>query len=483
MGLMPEFFNEHMVSELTVSPQIAAPLDPSYQPSILWNRAYRNGAAGHGNRKRIVLRVGGVSGEPFELETAILAGEDSGGEATLHYLERLTKSLLWLHGGNRVWVAGDDDVCRRLAECYSPSGARGFDCEMMGGRIFPEAFQISIDEKHEGAREQASGGAKWGRHTEGCRIGFDLGGSDRKAAAVVDGEVVFSEEIEWDPYFQSDPDYHFQGIVDSLERVAKHLPRVDAVGGSAAGVYLENEVRVASLFRGVSQQDFDQRVRRIFFDVMAHLGWQDRPWRVINDGEVTALAGSMAIDESSLLGLSLGTSFAAGYVAPDGTLTRQLNELAFVPVDHGVRAPVDEWSGDRGCGVQYFSQQAVARLAQVAGLGFPEEVGFPERLLEVQRLMKQGDPRAHSIFQTIGVYLGYSIAHYAEFYELRHLLILGRVTSGSGGQLILDAAREVLNHEFPELSESIQFHIPDEQQKRHGQAVAAASLPPLADSH
>src|SRR5258706_7502535 len=93
--------------------------------------------------------------------------------------------------------------------------------------------------------------ASLGRHLNGCRIGFDLGGSDRKAAALIDGEVVFSEEIAWDPYFQKDPAYHLEGVHDSLQRAAAHLPRVDAIGGSAARVYLDQEVRAGSLLRGV----------------------------------------------------------------------------------------------------------------------------------------------------------------------------------------------------------------------------------------
>ena len=93
--------------------------------------------------------------------------------------------------------------------------------------------------------------------------------------------------------------------------------------------------------------------------------------------------------------------------------------------------------------------------------------------------MANGDEKARLIFETIGVYLGYSIAHYANFYDIRNVLILGRVTSGQGGEIILQKADEVLRAEFPTLSESIKLSTPDEQQKRHGQAVAAASLPSI----
>jgi predicted NBD/HSP70 family sugar kinase len=104
---------------------------------------------------------------------------------------------------------------------------------------------------------------------------------------------------------------------------------------------------------------------------------------------------------------------------------------------------------------------------------------LPEKLKHVQTLMKEGDHRAAEIYQTIGTYLGYGVAHLAEFYDLENVLILGRVTSGPGGDLIISGAKQVLSAEFPELSGRIAFHIPDEKEKRHGQAVAAASLPEL----
>jgi predicted NBD/HSP70 family sugar kinase len=316
-----------------------------------------------------------------------------------------------------------------------------------------------------------------GRHLDGCRIGFDLGGSDRKAAAVIDGKVVFSEEITWDPYFQKDPAYHLEGVHDSLRRAAAHLPRVDAIGGSSAGVYVNNEVRVASLFRGVPTDLFDRHVRRMFFTLQQR--WGGVPFEVANDGEVTALAGSMSLGDGAVLGIAMGTSLAAGYVTPEGGITPWLNELAFAPVDYHPAAPRDEWSGDIGCGVQYFSQQAVGRLAPIAGFALPAGLPLPEQLIEVQRAMAAGDTRARAIYETIGADFGYAIAHFADHYELRHVLLLGRVSSGAGGEIILDRARAVLRTDFPELAEKVRLHTPDEKDRRHGQAVAAASLPAL----
>jgi predicted NBD/HSP70 family sugar kinase len=395
---------------------------------------------------------------------------------TLIYTERLLKFLLWQRGGCQVAVGGAEEVARHLETVYAPGDARAFDHAFMGERTYRAAFQVEACPLDELPAE-AVAALPVGRHLDGCRIGFDLGGSDRKAAAVIDGKVVYSEEIAWDPYFQQDPSYHLEGIHDSLVRAARHLPRVDAIGGSAAGIYVNNEVRVASLFRGVPTAAFDAQVRRMFFTLQAR--WGGVPFEVANDGEVTALAGSMSLGDGAVLGIAMGTSLAAGYVAPSGGITPWLNELAFAPVDYHPESPRDEWSGDAGCGVQYFSQQAVGRLAPVAGLEFPAGLPLPEQLIRVQEAMAAGDARAARIYESIGTSFGYAIAHYADFYALRHLLVLGRVTSGAGGDLLLQRAREVLRADFPELAARVRLHTPDEKDKRHGQAIAAASLPAL----
>ena len=320
--------------------------------------------------------------------------------------------------------------------------------------------------------------AALGRHLDGCRIGFDLGGSDRKVAAMIDGRVVFSEETEWDPYHQPDPQYHWNGVMDSLRRAAAHLPRVDAIGGSAAGVYVDNQVKFASLFRGVAPDLFDRRVRNMFLD-LKHT-WNDVPFDVANDGDVTALMGSMSMQGGGLLGIALGTSTAGGYVTAEGHLTPWLNEIAFVPIDYRENAPRDEWSGDRGCIVQYLSQQAAGRLLAAAGIALPSSLPLPAKLREVQALMQAGDARARDIYETLGVYLGYALAQLASVYDFRYVLVLGRVMSGPGGDIMLDKARQVLGADFPALASRIDLRMPGELDRRHGQAIAAASLPDRA---
>ena len=449
-------------------------LDPDFLPAVLWNRNYVAKVAKTPGSKPLSISLERGDSTVSVFRTTVLPHTAENSALNIRYVERLLKFLLWQRGGYRVLIAGDPEIAAEIKAIYSPGGARAFDYEFMGRKVYGRPMEVVACDL-DAVPEPRELSIPLGRNLDGCRIGFDLGGSDRKCAALVDGKVVFSEEVRWDPYFQSDPQYHYDGIQDTLRRAAKHLPRVDAIGGSAAGVYVNNEVRVASLFRGVSEDDFEKRVRRIFFDLQKE--WGGIPFEVVNDGEVTALAGSMSMNDNAVLGISLGTSLAAGYVDPDGHIRPWLNELAFAPVDYRENAPADEWSGDAGCGVQYFSQQGVARLVPLAGIALPAEMPFAEQLVEVQKLMAAGDARARAIYETIGTCFGYAVAHYADFYEIRNLLILGRVTSGEGGEVILENASAVLRDEFPELA--IRLRTPDEKDKRHGQAVAAASLPKI----
>ncbi len=465
-----------MANVLAVSPKLTPVLDPGFVPAVLWNRAYRELVAHDPGARPFALALVRDDGSASVHRDCVLAAGHAAAAHTLRYVARLLKFLLWQKGGCRVLVAGADEIAGALARSYAPAGERAFDHGYMGARLFGRPFSVEACAESALPAESTSSLAI-GRHLDGCRIGFDLGGSDRKAAAVIDGRVVFSEEIAWDPYFQADPAYHIEGVQDSLARAAKHLPRVDAIGGSAAGVYVNNEVRAASLFRGVPAGLFEKHIRRMFFTLQER--WGGVPLEVANDGEVTALAGSMSLGDNAVLGIAMGTSLAAGYVTPSGNITPWLNELAFAPVDYRADAPRDEWSGDLGCGVQYFSQQGVGRLAQLAGFAFDGKEPLPGRLIAVQQAMAAGDARARKIYESIGTCFGYAIGHWADFYEIRNLLILGRVTSGAGGEIILAKAGEVLRAEFPALAEKIRLRTPDEKDKRHGQAVAAASLPAI----
>lgn len=457
-----------------VAPRCVPVLDPQFRPAALTTRAFAAEAT-----VPVTLALEQADGSVFHHETRVLAAAHSdAAEANSFFVERLVKFLLWAYGGWRIHVAGPAELSDSLRRHYTETATGKFDSEIIGQRIYDRPIEVVHAPTFADLPAPRAVTAPLGRHWDGCRIGFDLGGSDRKVAAVIDGRCVFSEETVWDPYFQPDPQYHFDGVMDSLRKAAAHLPRVDAIGGSAAGVYVNNRVKVASLFRGVPSDLFNSRVKDLFLELRR--AWNGIPFDVVNDGEVTALAASMSLGVNSVLGIAMGTSTAAGFVTADGNITSWLNELAFNPADYNPAAPRDEWSGDFGCGVQYFSQQAVGRLLAPAGIECDPKLPLPEKLKLVQALLKEtGDVRAARIYDTIGTYLGYGLAHDADFYAFEHVLVLGRVTTGVGGDIILDAARRVLKTEFPALHERVRFHTPDEKDKRHGQAVAAASLPVL----
>lgn len=460
------------VAGIEVNPAIRPPLDRGFLPASLFSRKYRELAAASGGVSlRLALERG--DGAISTFLTTVVPPHAGHLEATLLYVERIVKALLWQRGGWKVTVGGPAEIGNHIKQVYSATGARKFDCEFMGD-VYERAFEVVVTTA-EAVPEAKESAVPLGRHLEGCRVGFDLGASDRKASAVVDGETVFTEEVVWDPSNQSDPEYHYQGVMDSIQRAASHMPRLDAVGGSAAGIYINNRARVGSLYRGVPKDRFE-KISSLFVRIREELGV---PMEVVNDGEVTALAGSMSLKENPVLGIALGSSTAAGYADHGGNITSWLNELAFVPIDYHADGPIDEWSGDTGCGAQYFSQQGTNRIACSAGMQFPSDMPLPERLVVLQKKMAAGDPLAKQVYETIGIEFGYAVAHYADFYELKHVLILGRVTTGPGGEIILKRSLEVLRAEFPELASRVSIALPDEANRRVGQSIAAASLPAI----
>lgn len=459
-----------------VKPRFVPPLDADFRPAVLANRAFAQAVRESGASVPLVFALERANGCISRFEAQVFDENHPSAPANLSYAERLLKFLLWQRGACRVHVGGPASIGHYLQDCYRPGGLRAFDEHFMGENVYERSFEVvqcTADEAP-AAHELAQ---PLGRHLDGCRIGFDLGGSDRKVSAVIDGEVVYSEEVLWEPRKHSDPAYHYEEVMKAIRTAASKLPRVDAIGGSSAGVYIENRAMIASLFRGIPKDRFHE-VRDMFLRIGKEMGV---PLVVVNDGEVTALAGSMSLEDNGVLGIAMGTSEAGGYVTPEGNITDWLNELAFCPVDYNPKAPVEEWSGDFGVGASYFSQQCVFRLAPKAGIEVPSGILDAERLKFVQEKLESGDPGAVKIWKSMGIYLGYTLAHYADFYALKHVLILGRCTSGAGGTLILDGARDVLDAEFPELARSVLIQLPDEKSRRVGQSIAAASLPSLIE--
>jgi predicted NBD/HSP70 family sugar kinase len=455
-----------------IAPRLVPPLDPGFRPAVLANHAFRQEVDRSAGGVPLALALERPDGAVSRFETEVLPEGHPRAEANLTYVERTCKFLLWQRGGWRLTVGGPAYIGEHICRCYSPGGERAFDYHFMGDEVYDRPFTVHACEASQVPAERETS-RPLGRHLDGCRIGFDLGASDRKVSAVIDGEAVYSEEVVWEPRRQTDPDYHYREIMAALRTAASKMPRVDAIGGSSAGVYVDNRVRVASLFRGIPKDRYHE-VRDLFLRIREELGV---PLEIVNDGDVTALAGSMSLNDNGVLGIAMGSSEATGYIDLQGNITGWLNELAFAPVDYSPEAPVEEWSRDRGCGALYFSQQCVFRLAPKVGIEVPEEVTPAEKLKFVQGKLEAGHQGAGQIWESMGRYLGYTLAHYADFYALKHVLILGRCTSGKGGQLILEGAREVLAAEFPDLAARVNLQLPDEKSRRVGQSIAAASLP------
>ena len=441
-------------------------LDPAFIPFGVWRAAYLEGA-----KQPVAIAVERDRGR-ISVHRTCIHGTAEMAEADYRYLERYVKFLLWSIGGFRVSVCGCSRLAQRLQKAYSAEGERQFDFG-----FFHQVYERDLEildlplEECPAANEVAE---PIGGNMEGCRIGFDAGGSDRKVSAVIDGQSVYSEEVVWFPKLESDPDYHFGHIVEAFKTAASKMPRVDAIGVSSAGVFIGNSPMVSSLFIKVPA-DRRAEVKNIFDRAAAEIG--DVPILVANDGDVSALAGAIGLGKGNLMGLAMGTSEAVGYVDHDQNVLGWINELAFAPVDLQEGAMQDEWSTDYGVGCKYFSQDAVIKLAPWAGIEIPAELSLAEKLKFVQKLMEADDPRAVAVFETIGAYLAYTVVLYAQFYDLDYLMLLGRVMSGKGGDTILRVCNEVLADEYPQLAAKCKVTLPDEKMRRVGQSVAAASLP------
>lgn len=463
------------LDKIRVNPKYIPILDKNFIPAVLYNSEFMKAVKESGKGVPLRIALERNNGLISIYDTEVFAENSGMDEENFFYVERLIKSLLWIRGGWKITLGGPKSIGEYIKKAYSETGIRAFDSKFMGN-VYEKPFTVVVTdiEKVPAAREVSQ---PLGRHLEGYRIGFDAGGSDRKVAAVIDGNPVYSEEVIWHPKTESNPEYHYEEIQKAIKTAASHLPRVDAIGVSAAGIYIDNRVMVASLFIKVPDDLFEKKVKNIFLDIQKEMGGV--PIEVANDGDVTALAGSMDLDDNCVLGIAMGTSEAGGYVDNHGNLTGWLNELAFVPVDFNKNSMIDEWSGDFGCGVKYFSQDGVIKLAPEAGIQLDEKLTPAEKLKVVQKHLSEGHEGARKIYESIGCYLGYSLAHYTDFYDIKHVLILGRVTSGEGGNLIQKKAEEVLKGEFPELAQKISLHLPDESTRRVGQAIAAASLPEI----
>ena len=287
------------------------PLDKEYIPLAKFNEAFLKTA-----KKPLNVAVERNDGLVSVFKTFVHGTEDMR-EADCFYVERLVKFLLWSKGGFKVFICGDNAVADYVKAAYAKGGKREFDFNFMS-QVFEQPFEV-VACAYEDTPAENENPKPLGRHLDGCRIGFDAGGSDRKVSAVIDGEPVYSEEVIWHPKTTADAQYHYDEIVSALKTAASKMPRVDAIGVSSAGIYINNQTKIASLFRKVPADQHEAIIKNIYINAAKEIG--DIPVEVANDGDVTALAGSMSLNDNNILGIAMGTSQAGGYVDGKGYLT------------------------------------------------------------------------------------------------------------------------------------------------------------------
>jgi len=283
----------------------------------------------------------------------------------------------------------------------------------------------------------------------------------------------------------------------TIERAkAKGFGEIQAVGGSATGtVSGANEATWCDIFPNVPGDVYKAKVVDIFIRLAKEVAG-DVPLKVINDGEVTALAAVQKIGKGNILGISMGSSEGGGYANADGNLNGWINEMCYIRLDLNPEAPTDPWTkgAHRGMSHMYLGQRGATKLAPKAGVpGLKENNIYPhpdmctikhedhaQVLKAIQKAMADPSTEAQTrqLYETVGVYLGYGLAQYSEFYKIDHVMILGRVSKGKGGDIVLDVAKKVLATEFPQYAH-IQFHTADDHFKAVGQCIAAAALPTI----
>ena len=443
-------------------------LDAGFIPFGVWMDAYLKDA-----KTPIAIAVEREKGQ-ISVRRTFIHGTAEMADADYRYVERYVKFLLWSIGGFKVYVCGCSEIAKKLQQAYSIRGNRAFDYDFFQ-KLYEKELTI-VDLPLDACPAANESPRPLGGHLDGCRIGFDAGGSDRKVSAVIDGECVYSEEVVWHPKTNPDPTYQYEGILDSFRTAASKMPRVDGIGVSSAGVFVGNAPMISSIFYCVPRDRWEE-VKTVFDRAAAEIG--DVPIVVANDGDVSALAGAMGMNCGNIMGLAMGTSEAVGYVDKDKNVLGWISELAFAPVDLSEDAMQDEWSTDFGVGCKYFSQDAVIKLAPRAGIELDPTLTPAEKLKVVQKLMEADDPRAQAVFKDIGTYLAYTVVLYNKFYDIQHLMLLGRVMSGKGGDTILATCQNVLKNEFPAMYEKCEVMLPDENTRRVGQSAAAASLPDI----
>ncbi len=451
--------------EITTVPE----LESNFVPILLWNQAYLKKA-----KEPLTLAISNKLGQCI-IHHTLIRNDKTSGQADKFFVEQLAKSLLWLYGGNKITVVGNALVFNHLRNTFSVSGARASEVVFMSN-IYDEAFVV---ERKPAPPKPANRKRMLTQQLNGYRIGIDINSYDRKCAAVHNGEILYMEQVLWNPMVESDPEFHFKSVVESIHVAAKRLPRIDGIGVSTTGVFVENQARFSDLFHSVPGMDFSDALIDLYPRAAKAMGCGEG-LVVENEGDVSALAGAMTMDCKGVLSLHFGHKFTAGFVDNDGYLTGWLNELEHMPIHFSKSDPNDPNSADEGCGLRYFSEEGVLRMAEEAGVKFRQDSNNRQRLRGLQLQAEQNSSKSKLVFQSIGTILGHSLAYYHSLYQFQVVLLTGRIMTGAGGDMIFNAAQKVLAKDYPLTASSIVISLPDENDSQIDLAVAAATLPEIA---
>merc|ERR1719199_2497805 len=362
----------------------------------------------------------------------------------------MIQEAIWMRGARSLMLAGPTGITESLKTAFATGGTYAFEAETMP-KCNGEAdtvFAITVVGGPADMPEAKDTAQVCGKEANGNGLAFDLGKSDIKTVAIKDGEVLDSMETEWD-VTNPDPQYHFDAIVDAMKKTiaraeAKGFGKIQAVGGSATGtVSGDNDATWCDIFPNVPPDVYKEKVVDIFKRIRTEVAG-DVPLKVINDGEVTALAAVQKLKKDTgsmcgnVMGISMGSSEGGGYANADGNLMGWINELCYMKLDMNPEAPTDPWT--KGChtGVShmYLGQRGATKNAYKI-CEVPENYRYPhldmctikhedhaQCLKLIQKAMKSNPDKASDLYKTCGVYLGYGLAQYCEFYKIDHVMIL-----------------------------------------------------------
>ena len=116
---------------LSPKPAIPPPLDSEFHPISLGNREYRKLVSTSNAKDCLAIALERNGGHRSVFRTDIVSPESGSDAATLLFVERLVKFLLWQIGGWKITLGGPREIGNFIAQVYSRGGARAFDVNLM----------------------------------------------------------------------------------------------------------------------------------------------------------------------------------------------------------------------------------------------------------------------------------------------------------------------------------------------------------------